>query len=429
MPVMIRSKRVEAPVVELAPAHERGSEQHRRRLAVFLYDTETTGLGKTDRIVEFAICTATCSDFPASVSAKSWLINPGMCIHNSRVHGITDAMVWAEVVSWVNERVDDDVLPVLVAHNSRFDERLLRQDLLQTGTPAPPQHWQFACSLFGVARKAWPLLPKHSIGFLLEALDIHVTGTLHRAAADIVALDRILLAAASHLGDWSKIEKLVRQNMKPFELEIEHPVATSVHKQVIQSHASSSRCSVAGVSHHSEAARVSSTTDVCHYVKKGSVYHLRATCKSLSRSKEVLRAAELPSTRTLCALCKAQRREDVAPTSSSNNSSSSGASSGLGPLPSPAASAEEQQQQQQQQQHPQNDGASASTPYVAVTELRADESSNNHPSALDPGSGYYYVMSGRVYHAWRTCKALSRSRDVLQLAAPPDNRTLCKVCS
>jgi DNA polymerase-3 subunit epsilon len=93
-----------------------------KRFAVL--DTETTGFGKSDRILEIGIILV---DGNEIIQEWETLINPERDISNSEIHGITSnsvslaptfAEIADEIASFLNGRI-------LVAHNLPFDTRML----------------------------------------------------------------------------------------------------------------------------------------------------------------------------------------------------------------------------------------------------------------------------------------------------------------
>lgn len=92
-------------------------------------DVETTGFGRSDRIVEIAAVTLDPATWE-TVDEFDTLINPERDVGPTGVHGITAAMVEAaptftEVIAAVAGRLRD---AVLIAHNLVFDERMLLQE-------------------------------------------------------------------------------------------------------------------------------------------------------------------------------------------------------------------------------------------------------------------------------------------------------------
>lgn len=92
-------------------------------------DTETTGLGPDDRIVQIAFA----SFYDEGLRVKKWLVYPGRPIPEvvTRIHGITDDMV-RDAPTFRD--ILDEVLSELnrapwVAHNLPFDAKMLAKEI------------------------------------------------------------------------------------------------------------------------------------------------------------------------------------------------------------------------------------------------------------------------------------------------------------
>ncbi len=133
---------------------------------VAVVDTETTGLYKTDRIVELAIVILD-SATGEIVDEFETLMNPGRDIGPTRVHGITPSMVAAaplfeEIEHEVAERLNGYILS---AHNLAFDQRMLTSEFNRTGTIFEPgkglctlqlskMRLDLACQAYGIPLKS-----------------------------------------------------------------------------------------------------------------------------------------------------------------------------------------------------------------------------------------------------------------------------------
>ncbi len=96
-----------------------------RRFAVI--DTETTGLGKTDRILEIGVVLV---DGENIVQEWETLVNPERDISNSSMHGITSeivslAPIFSEILDEVSKLLTGRIL---VAHNLPFDSRMIANE-------------------------------------------------------------------------------------------------------------------------------------------------------------------------------------------------------------------------------------------------------------------------------------------------------------
>lgn len=92
-------------------------------------DVETTGFGRSDRIVEIAALTLDPVTLE-TIDEFDTLINPERDVGPTGVHGISATMVeaaptFSEIVPAVADRLQG---AVLVAHNLIFDQRMLRQE-------------------------------------------------------------------------------------------------------------------------------------------------------------------------------------------------------------------------------------------------------------------------------------------------------------
>lgn len=87
-------------------------------------DTETTGFGKTDRVIEIAIVLIEDNEI---IQEWETLVNPERDISNSEIHGITAthvsiAPIFSELIPDISNLINEKIL---VAHNLPFDKRFL----------------------------------------------------------------------------------------------------------------------------------------------------------------------------------------------------------------------------------------------------------------------------------------------------------------
>lgn len=118
-------------------------------------DTETTGTGQTDRIIQIGIV-----DTHGEPLFQS-LVNPGVPIpaESSVVNGITDVMVSA-APAWIDIRSEVEALlkgRVIGIYNAEFDMRLLRQTNKVYGLPMSVEMNQVFCvmKLFAAFYGEW----------------------------------------------------------------------------------------------------------------------------------------------------------------------------------------------------------------------------------------------------------------------------------
>lgn len=154
------------------------------RLAVV--DVETTGLYNTDRVVEVAIVTMDSSG--AIVDEFETLVNPGRDVGPTWLHQVTASMVvdapsFQDVAHHVASRLDG---AVCVAHNLRFDTRMLSRELEASGITI---EWGDGIDTLSVTGcKLGVACAEHGIAF---------EGASHSALADARATARLLIATSS----------------------------------------------------------------------------------------------------------------------------------------------------------------------------------------------------------------------------------------
>ncbi len=148
------------------------------------FDLETTGLdAKTERVIEIAVVKFRNGKI---LDSRSWLINPEIPIPEAsrRIHGITDAMV-------AREPSFKKIFPkfiaftegaVLLAHNSRFDLRMLSAEAERNGLDQPLKGDDVLNTL-KLARTLFPDAGSYSMEKLAEYFGFE-SKTFHRALAD-----------------------------------------------------------------------------------------------------------------------------------------------------------------------------------------------------------------------------------------------------
>lgn len=190
-----------------------------------ILDTETTGFrappGFRDRLVEIAVIRVRLADLdalapdadPRAVIRDQFvrLVDPECSIPASAsdVHGLRDEDVrYAPTVR--------AVLPELVAflgrapilaHNARYDRRVLLQEFLRAGLPGPGL--PFYCSL-EAAQSLWPKGTRtrdHALGTLAAHFQVNTTPT-HRALADVTATAGVLAALRRLARDAGRDDRL-----------------------------------------------------------------------------------------------------------------------------------------------------------------------------------------------------------------------------
>jgi len=172
------------------------------------FDTETTGLHASDRLVELAAVRFRGEDVEAEWAS---LVNPEVPIPEaaSAIHGLRDADVGGAPPAQA-------VLPAflgfiqgaaLVGHNSPFDVRVLALELLRAGLPLPDNPILDTCAL---SRRLGLDVPNHRLSTLAHAFGLR-SGAGHRALADARVARELLRAYLHQIG--RAAEGLVRQDL------------------------------------------------------------------------------------------------------------------------------------------------------------------------------------------------------------------------
>jgi DNA polymerase III subunit epsilon len=172
------------------------------------FDTETTGLLDSDRLVELAAVRFRADDVEAEWAA---LVDPGVPIPEAAaaVHGLRDADVAgappaAAVLPAFLDFIDG---AALVGHNAPFDVRVLALELLRAGLPLPDSPVLDTCAL---SRRLGLDVPDHRLSTLAQAFGVR-PGSAHRALADARVARELLRGYLRRLG--RAAEGLVRRDL------------------------------------------------------------------------------------------------------------------------------------------------------------------------------------------------------------------------
>ena len=155
-------------------------------------DTESTGLGEDDRIIEIGIVEHI--DHIPTGMTYNWFVNPQREIswEATEVHGISDDFLRDKPTF---DRIADDFLAVighdtLVMHNASFDLTLINRELEIMGKPPIPE-FQVTDTL-ELARKALPQRSRHTLESLCNYYRINREGRrLHSAMSDAQLLSDV----------------------------------------------------------------------------------------------------------------------------------------------------------------------------------------------------------------------------------------------
>ncbi len=147
-------------------------------------DCETTGFGRTDRIVEVAVVVLDSSSLEV-VDEFDTLLNPERDVGPVDVHGVTASMVeaapsFSEIAGVLGNKLDGGVL---VAHNLSFDTRMLAQEFDRLESQFDPG--EGICTLKATAEKLITACDRYGIALAHQ----------HRALADARATAQLLMRA------------------------------------------------------------------------------------------------------------------------------------------------------------------------------------------------------------------------------------------
>jgi DNA polymerase-3 subunit epsilon len=172
------------------------------------FDTETTGLRVSDRLVELAAVRFRGAELEGEWSA---LVDPGVPIpaDATAVHGIRDedvhgrapaALVLPEFLRFIEGAA-------LVAHNAPFDVRVLSLELLRAGMSLPDNPTLDTCA---IPRRLKLDVPNHRLGTLAQAFGVP-RRPAHRALQDARVARDLLRAYLRELGP--PAEALIRYSL------------------------------------------------------------------------------------------------------------------------------------------------------------------------------------------------------------------------
>lgn len=146
-------------------------------------DTETTGLGKEDRLVQIA--------FKSSHIRNGHIVNllfkppvpisfEAMATHHITEDMVKDADVFAECNAFkeIKKLLADHVL---IAHNAEFDIGMLKREGIQVDN--------FICTQ-KIALNLWDE-PSYKLQYLRYKLELEIEGTAHSADGDVAVLEAL----------------------------------------------------------------------------------------------------------------------------------------------------------------------------------------------------------------------------------------------
>lgn len=161
---------------------------HAERGREVVFDTETTGTSNADEIVEIGAAEYVCGERTRTLSVyvnPTCPMNPGAeAVHHLsleflRTHGVAPR----EALGRFFDFLGHDAL--VVAHNVRFDVRMVTNECRKFGFAADPGDFSF-CDTIALAKKFVPGLPHYRLSTLIEALGLDGANS-HDALDDTLA--------------------------------------------------------------------------------------------------------------------------------------------------------------------------------------------------------------------------------------------------
>jgi DNA polymerase III subunit epsilon len=166
-----------------------------------ILDTETTGLGKKDEIVELSIITVRGEVLVNSLVKPTILMPPSA----SAIHGISNLELSNApyITSFLKYLVDLFSRNYVAIYNAAFDLRLLKQSLFahKTYFPKIPSNIYCVMEMYAMFNGEYDEIYKRyrwiSLSTAAAKLGIIVSGNLHRAMVDVELTRQIILKIAS----------------------------------------------------------------------------------------------------------------------------------------------------------------------------------------------------------------------------------------
>ena len=168
--------------------------------SLVILDFETTGLSpdQGDRAIEIGAVKLAQGEVVDEFQA---LMNPGFKVTSfiEDYTGISNAMLaQADSCRDVMTNFADFIGDAnLIAHNASFDKRFLDSEFRRLGHE---YQGEFACSLL-LSRRIFQDAPSHSLGNLINFMNLSGTGDFHRALYDAQMTAKLWLAMLDNIGE------------------------------------------------------------------------------------------------------------------------------------------------------------------------------------------------------------------------------------
>jgi len=200
---------------------------------IVVLDFETTGLSPDngDRAIEIGAVRIVNGEITEQFQA---LMNPGMRVNNfiEGYTGITNTMLsdaasCSDVMAQFCDFIGEDNL---LAHNASFDQKFLDNELAQISRS---YQGEFTCSLL-VSRRINIDAPSHSLGKLVEQLDLCEEGSFHRALFDAQMTAKLWLHMLDNINETYGIKRPSFALMQQIACTPKKQVAKILHNYSIQ---------------------------------------------------------------------------------------------------------------------------------------------------------------------------------------------------
>jgi DNA polymerase-3 subunit epsilon len=168
--------------------------------SLVILDFETTGLSpdQGDRAIEIGAVKLEAGEVVDEFQA---LMNPGFRVTSfiEDYTGISNAMLdqadsCREVMNNFADFIGNDNL---IAHNASFDRRFLDAEFRRLGRQ---YSGEFSCSLL-LSRRIFQDAPSHSLGNLIEFINLSTGGNFHRALYDAQMTAKLWTAMLDNIGE------------------------------------------------------------------------------------------------------------------------------------------------------------------------------------------------------------------------------------
>ncbi len=182
-------------------------------------DTETTGTGFNDKLIQVAYRTTDNVDVNKLYKPNKLIEISAMAIHHITEEMITNKPIFKDSPEYIDLKKRFDTGEIFIAHNAKFDISMLQKEGLMVGS--------FIDTL-KIARHLDPKskIESYSLQYLRYLLEIDVEATAHDAWGDILVLEKLFyrllkkIMETKELSRNEAIEYMVKISSKPSLIRI-----------------------------------------------------------------------------------------------------------------------------------------------------------------------------------------------------------------